>query len=87
MRIFNLRINSSVITFNLSAFIVIALTYLTSMVTENQDIINQIFTPTQSMAILGVVSVLTMWLRVSNLQGKKPVEVIQNPKTPPVGKS
>lgn len=77
MKIWRLKINSSVITFNLSVFLVAALIYVTGWITGNQELVKDIFGPETSGAILMVTNILSVLLRSSNLKGLPPIEIVK----------
>lgn len=76
MKILNVKINSSVISFNLLALVAMLIGTLGAWVTDNQQLINEVLTPTQAMVAVGVVNMVNLYLRTSNVQGKKPIELV-----------
>jgi hypothetical protein len=76
MKIWRLKINSSVVTFNLGLFLVTAGLYLASWITGNQQILTDIFGVETAGMILMITNIATVILRNTNQQGLKPIEVL-----------
>lgn len=77
MRVLNVKINSSVVKFNLAVILVTALSYLTAWVTGNQDALAEILTPNQLTALMVLVNIVTIFLRNTNLKGLPPIEKVK----------
>ncbi len=76
MKIWRLKINSSVIVFNGLALLVALATLLVGYLTDNQAMLKEILTPTQVMVVTVIQSAITMWLRNINVTGDKPIEIV-----------
>ncbi len=76
MKIWRLKINSSVIVFNGLALLVALATLLVGYLTDNQAMLKEILTPTQVMVVTVIQSAITMWLRNVNVTGDKPIEIV-----------
>lgn len=76
MKIFRIKINSSVVVVNGGVLLVVLGSLLVGWLTDNQEMMKAILSPTQLLILSGVQSALTIWLRTTNTQGKKPVEVL-----------
>lgn len=74
MKILGIKINSSVVGFNLITFFVMAIGSLAAWLTENQAALQDIFSPEQVMGIVAIVNLINLILRTTNVTGKKPVE-------------
>lgn len=76
MKIWRLKINSSVVVFNGLALLVALATLLVGYLTDNQVMLKEILTPTQVMVVTVIQSAITMWLRNVNVTGDKPIEIV-----------
>ena len=76
MKLWRLKINSSVIVFNGLALLVALATLLVGYLTDNQAMLKEILTPTQVMVVTVIQSAITMWLRNVNVTGDKPIEIV-----------
>lgn len=79
MRIFNININSSVVTFNVIAIIGAIVAYLVDWVTGNQETLSTVFTPEQISIGLAIFSAINIFLRTQNVTGRPPIEVKPKP--------
>lgn len=80
MRVLNVKINSSVVKFNLAVILVTALSYATAWITGNQDALSEILTPNQLTLLMVVVNIVTIFLRNTNLKGLPPIERVSKNK-------
>ena len=76
MKIFRLKINSSVVYINVAYILVMLATGLVGWVTDNQELLKATLSPGQLMVFSTIQSLITIWLRTTNVQGKKPIEII-----------
>lgn len=81
MKVGAIKINSSVVTFNLMSIIVIAGLWLVDLITKNQDLVTEIFGQEQTSLIIMAVNIITIVLRNINVTGKKPIEIIRKTDT------
>lgn len=81
MKIWRLKINSSVVIFNLGVFLFIALSYITGFITGNEALIREVFGPTTAGLITMIGNLITIWLRSSNLKGLPPIEWVRDGET------
>lgn len=80
-----IKINSSVVKFNVGVVLVSFGLWLTGFLTSNPNLINDVVGQNNAALVMGLIGVITTILRTTNLQGKPPVEVIDtndNPETP-----
>lgn len=76
MKIFRLKINSSVIVVNLGVVLAALATLALGWVTDNQALLESILTPAQLLTLSAVQGIVTMILRSTNVTGAKPIEVL-----------
>lgn len=79
MKLWRLKINSSVIVFNGLALLAALATLIVSQITDNQAMLANLLTPTQLLMLTLFQSGVTMWLRNTNVTGQKPVEILPAP--------
>lgn len=80
MKLWRLKINSSVIVFNGLALLAALAALVVGYLTDNQDMLKTILSPTQLMIVTLVQSAITVWLRTVNVTGDKPIEIITDSK-------
>ena len=76
MKLWRLKINSSVIVFNGLAVLAALATLIVSQITDNQAALTNLLTPTQMVCVTLFQSGITMWLRNTNVTGQKPIEIL-----------
>lgn len=80
MQTFRLKINSSVVLINVAYILVVLATAVLGWATDNQELLKATLSPSQFMLFSAIQSIITIWLRTTNVQGNKPIEII--PKDP-----
>lgn len=80
MQIFRIKINSSVVLINVAYILVVLATALIGWATENQELLKATLSPSQFMLFSTIQSLITIWLRTTNVRGNKPIEIV--PKDP-----
>lgn len=86
MKLWRLKINSSVIVFNGLALLAALATLVVSQITDNQAVLANLLTPTQLILVTLFQSGITMWLRNTNVTGQKPIEILPAATKDPVEK-
>lgn len=81
MKIGAIKINSSVVTFNLMSILVIAGLWIAEQVTNNPELINDLFGAQQAALITMAVNIITIVLRNVNVTGQKPIEIVRKDNT------
>lgn len=76
MKIWRLKINSSVVIFNGVAILAAIATLLVGYLTDNQAMLKELLTPQQLLVVTLIQSTVTMWLRNTHVTGQKPIEVV-----------
>ncbi len=76
MKIFRLKINSSVVLINAAYILVMLATAIVGWATDNQELLKATLSPGQFMVFSTVQSLITIWLRTTNVQGNKPIEIV-----------
>lgn len=76
MKIFRVKINSSVVLINAAYILVMLATAVTGWITDNHELLKATLSPSQFMIFSTIQSLITIWLRTTNVQGKKPIEII-----------
>lgn len=76
MRVFRIQINSSVIVVNLGVLLAALLTLLIGWLTDNQQLLATILSPSQLLTLTAVQSFVTLLLRSTNVTGAKPFEIL-----------
>lgn len=76
MKIFRVKINSSVVLINVAYILVVLATAVVGWATDNQELLKATLSPSQFMIFSTIQSLITIWLRTTNVQGKKPIEVV-----------
>lgn len=76
MKLAGIKINSSVVGFNLLALITMALASLGVWLTDNQAALQDIFSTEQVMGAIAIVNIINLILRTTNITGKKPIEKV-----------
>lgn len=76
MKVFRFKINSSVVIVNVGVILVQVGLLLAGWMTDNQELVEQMLTPAQLMIFSSIQAALNLFLRVTHVTGKKPVEII-----------
>lgn len=76
MKIFRLKINSSVVIVNLGVILITLATLALGWLTDNQELLASILTPTQLLALSAVQAAVTLVLRTTSVTGNKPIEIL-----------
>ena len=76
MKIFRVKINSSVVLINAAYILVMLATAVMGWITDNQELLKATLSPGQFMIFSTLQALITIWLRTTNVQGKKPIEII-----------
>jgi hypothetical protein len=76
MKILRLKINSSVVLINAAYILVMLATAIVGWATDNQELLKATLSPGQFMVFSTIQSLVTIWLRTTNVQGNKPVEIV-----------
>lgn len=75
MKIWRVKINSSVVSVNLGVFLAMAAAYIVAFITNNMAVLTEVFGSETTPAFVMVANILTIWLRLTNVQGLPPVTV------------
>jgi hypothetical protein len=81
MKVFNLKINSSVVTVNVGVILVSLIGLAVAWFTDNQALLTADLSPVQLMVVTTIYGIVNTWLRTQNTKGLKPVEVIRKDET------
>lgn len=76
MKIFRLKINSSVVVVNFGVILVALATLAIGWLTDNQELLASVLSPTQMLAVSAVQAAITLLLRTTHVSGNKPIEVL-----------
>lgn len=76
MKIFRLKINSSVVIVNVGVILITLATLALGWLTDNQELLASILTPTQLLALSAVQAAVTLVLRTTSVTGNKPIEIL-----------
>lgn len=76
MKIFRVKINSSVVLINVAYILVMLATALVGWTTDNQELLKATLSPSQFMIFSTIQSIVTIWLRTTQVKGNKPIEIL-----------
>lgn len=71
------KINSSVVKFNLLALVLSVLGFIAAWVSGNMQVLNEVLTVEQVAGIVAIVNIINLVLRTTNTLGLKPFEVVE----------
>lgn len=72
-----IKINSSVVKFNLFTLILGVLGFLVTWISGNMELLNSVLTVEQVAGVVAIVNVINLVLRTTNTLGLKPYEIVK----------